>query len=554
MIPCLPCPDGGTSGRGSRKCTPKQPHPVIEDHCKSSPCGNGTCQNRKDNFTCSCFSGYRGDRCEIAIDVCTNSRCENGGRCTADGSGYYTCVCPKKFSGFFCQLSALEGNHSRWEEWSPWSNCSAKTCGEGIQNRSRICVKNAKQIPCHGDSSEKRFCNKAKCPVCSSDDLLIPFGTSVNCSGSTRSTVCRPVCDPEFVFKTKPPAYTCINNKWSPGKLVQPCVPVSFWFKWSPWSECTSQCSGERMRVRTCNSTHEHDKSRHCPGEDFQKMSCKRKTNATEDVCNDCSEDDLVSAYGVSVNCTRNNSLTCKLTCDPGLVFINEPPVFTCNNGLWTPSKNLIPCTNIVPPETLSVKFITQYPDLKCGDCETTNDIKWQLLKKSRAITCVLSNKCLVDVKEIPCETKVRIQMSLEINSPSYNLSQLEDFVEDGTKNNILSELETSIRVLDESSLFVKKANFTVTVNKVATPEIRETSLGSVKCPNGTLTQGLLCVKCPPGTYFVDKACQMCPRGTYQIYPGRHSCESCPTATTTKNMGSFNATACLINNEASSNM
>lgn len=54
--------------------------------------------------------------------------------------------------------------HGLWEEWSPWSLCSA-TCGRGSRTRTRSCV--APQQggkACDGSDHQSKLCNIAVCP------------------------------------------------------------------------------------------------------------------------------------------------------------------------------------------------------------------------------------------------------------------------------------------------------------------------------------------------------------------------------------------------------
>ena len=46
--------------------------PVISDidECSSNPCLNGAaCNNEVNQYTCTCLSGYTGDRCETGIGL-----------------------------------------------------------------------------------------------------------------------------------------------------------------------------------------------------------------------------------------------------------------------------------------------------------------------------------------------------------------------------------------------------------------------------------------------------------------------------------------------------
>ncbi|KAG8124142.1 hypothetical protein E2320_019555, partial [Naja naja] len=67
-------------------------HGRASNECESSPCLNGgSCQDLVNAFECICLSGYRGEFCEVDIDICTelllnSSLCFNGGKCI-DGPG-----------------------------------------------------------------------------------------------------------------------------------------------------------------------------------------------------------------------------------------------------------------------------------------------------------------------------------------------------------------------------------------------------------------------------------------------------------------------------------
>jgi hypothetical protein len=64
------------------------------------------------------------------------------------------------FIGLF--IIKLDGE---WSEWSPLSTCS-KTCGGGIQTRTRTCSNAAPgnvSLPCTGNSTETLRCNNQAC-------------------------------------------------------------------------------------------------------------------------------------------------------------------------------------------------------------------------------------------------------------------------------------------------------------------------------------------------------------------------------------------------------
>lgn len=73
---------------------------VNIDDCESSPCQNrAPCIDGLNNYTCDCLdTGYEGIHCEINIDDCKGNPCQNGAQCI-DEVKDYQCNCYKGYSG-----------------------------------------------------------------------------------------------------------------------------------------------------------------------------------------------------------------------------------------------------------------------------------------------------------------------------------------------------------------------------------------------------------------------------------------------------------------------
>ena len=103
---------------------------------------------------------------------------ENGGiACPIDLSENRLCNC--QACPVNCEVS----------KWSDWSTCS-KTCGGGIQTRSRTIIKQAANggTACPIDLSENRICNNQGCPVnCEVSDWSDWGACSAECAGGTRT-------------------------------------------------------------------------------------------------------------------------------------------------------------------------------------------------------------------------------------------------------------------------------------------------------------------------------------------------------------------------------
>lgn len=78
---------------------------VNIDDCASSPCENaGTCQDGVNDYTCSCTLGYTGKNCSVRSDACGARPCQNGGTCFTHFTGP-VCQCPKGFMGPSCEFT-----------------------------------------------------------------------------------------------------------------------------------------------------------------------------------------------------------------------------------------------------------------------------------------------------------------------------------------------------------------------------------------------------------------------------------------------------------------
>eukprot|EP00494_Astrolonche_serrata_P030582 UN30850 len=72
--------------------------------CVPSPCNYGTCRDSGTFFTCSCWDGYEGDRCDREINECRSNPCVRG--FCIDGVNSYECQCPTGYDGTQCELTS----------------------------------------------------------------------------------------------------------------------------------------------------------------------------------------------------------------------------------------------------------------------------------------------------------------------------------------------------------------------------------------------------------------------------------------------------------------
>ncbi len=77
---------------------------VNIDECESTPCQNGgNCIDGINAYECNCDgTGFNGNHCENNIDDCESSPCMHSGNCT-DGINAYNCSCYLGYEGHDCE-------------------------------------------------------------------------------------------------------------------------------------------------------------------------------------------------------------------------------------------------------------------------------------------------------------------------------------------------------------------------------------------------------------------------------------------------------------------
>ncbi|XP_015599265.1 protein crumbs isoform X2 [Cephus cinctus] len=78
---------------------------VATDFCHNEPCMmHGKCISRQDRYECHCYARYSGNNCQLDNGPpCLSGPCRNGGACTEDQKGDYSCTCQPGFTGAFCE-------------------------------------------------------------------------------------------------------------------------------------------------------------------------------------------------------------------------------------------------------------------------------------------------------------------------------------------------------------------------------------------------------------------------------------------------------------------
>jgi hypothetical protein len=106
------------------------------DDCAGVNCGNGTCVDGVDSYSCTCTQGYTvsatgGGVCDTDVDDCHSSPCVNGGTCI-DGVASFTCTCAGSFVGATC--SHVSQPTPTIDVYASSQGCNTPTCSSLLPN------------------------------------------------------------------------------------------------------------------------------------------------------------------------------------------------------------------------------------------------------------------------------------------------------------------------------------------------------------------------------------------------------------------------------------
>ncbi|XP_032223331.2 SCO-spondin isoform X3 [Nematostella vectensis] len=164
--------------------------------------------------------------------------------------------------------------HGGWSSWSWWARCT-KTCGGGVQARSRMCNKPSPRDggrTCPGKTVETRSCNSRDCPI---DGQWAPWSSwracSKSCSGGIQLRT-RQCTNPSPQNGGRP----CFDKDKEERRCnTTPCPIHGGWSAWFPWGDCSRTCSGGiQKRMRVCTNPIPRYGGSSCFGDDSQTRSC----------------------------------------------------------------------------------------------------------------------------------------------------------------------------------------------------------------------------------------------------------------------------------------
>ncbi|XP_071087300.1 sushi, von Willebrand factor type A, EGF and pentraxin domain-containing protein 1-like [Haliotis cracherodii] len=402
--------------------------------------------------------------------------------------------------------------------------------------------------------SEIDRCSPSPCPehYCRS----FKYGFQCTCKGGFSGRKCE-----------TPPDYCVVDNKCEHGALCEnikggvacTCtddykgryceIPIVHgkWNVWTPWSSCSVTCGGGvRSRSRACdNPSPEPELGKPCEGSAEETYVCN------ENKCPECKASQLTLSQGVSVSCTNltKAAMNCSVSCDEGLVFQEDPPLYECYEELWTPKAKTISCVNFQIPNNVAFSYTVPYKT-RVG-INMAADLA--IIQNTASVcasntSCVRDETCTVAVVVETCQRDAggcaqfpegyKAKMKFEANFVVSNWSAVE------TRQNLAeaySSLNNSYNDLEE----MYEECFLVTLTDGPVKPGTSIADSDLSCPVGSVPDMGYCTSCAPGTVSDNDTCVACARGWYQEESGKLQCDLCPAAFNTEYMGSSLESECI---------
>ncbi|XP_046739798.1 protein crumbs-like isoform X2 [Diprion similis] len=112
--------------------------------CDSNPCQNGgSCtEDSRGNYSCTCIPGFTGTLCDsqLGVSLCERNPCENDGTCYNVADGEYKCECSSGWTGKNCEININE--------------CASNPCKHG-----GTCIDSINNYTCRCDRTGYRGIN-----------------------------------------------------------------------------------------------------------------------------------------------------------------------------------------------------------------------------------------------------------------------------------------------------------------------------------------------------------------------------------------------------------
>ncbi|CAC5365513.1 Coadhesin,Thrombospondin-1,Adhesion G protein-coupled receptor B1,Mucin-like protein,Receptor-type tyrosine-protein phosphatase gamma,Hemicentin-1,Thrombospondin-2,A disintegrin and metalloproteinase with thrombospondin motifs adt-1,Properdin [Mytilus coruscus] len=208
--------------------------------------------------------------CSVTCGTGTQSRrryCNNpvptaGASCHGAEYDYHSCRIP---------CGVVDGG---WSSWNTWEACTS-TCGTGEKRRIRTCNNPAPSnggASCQGGQIESQPCTLPDCPV---DGGWSSWNTWEACTATCGTGEKRMIRNCNNPAPSNGGA-SCPGDQIESQPCTLPDCPVDGeWSLWALWEACTATCgTGEKRRIRNCNSPAPSNGGANCPGDQIESQPC----------------------------------------------------------------------------------------------------------------------------------------------------------------------------------------------------------------------------------------------------------------------------------------
>lgn len=258
---------------------------AIVDMCSDTDNANKLC--RRFCGLCNYVNGkwsswFSWSNCHVTCGIGTQSRVRNCSEPSPSGGGHVCAGHSQETQKCTMEQCPIHGS---WADWTPWGSCSA-SCGIGLQRRDRSC---SNPYPsrfgdhCFGDARDDEICLSSACQ----DGGWADWSTWSTCSRTcgdgiqTRSRTCdNPLPSIQGNY--------CQGNSYQVETCsLRNCPETNGgWSTWSEWTHCSATCNtGMKTRLRDCDNPAPSSGGTHCKGSPYDVKhciikSCPRKLSA----------------------------------------------------------------------------------------------------------------------------------------------------------------------------------------------------------------------------------------------------------------------------------
>ncbi|XP_074078072.1 E-selectin-like isoform X2 [Macrotis lagotis] len=352
------------------RCTKEKLALCYTASCSSNSCnGHGECVETINNFTCQCYPGFTGSKCENVVTCESPANPENGKLVFSDAMRYFNSSCSVTCEEGYIPTNANSVQCTSSGKWSePIPSCKVVQCdaltslahgsmncsqNSGIFPWNTTCdfdcelgyeLKGSKRLHCSSSGKwdmEKPMCQAVKCDAPNKPPNGFVKCVHLSTEDFTYQSVCSFSCEEGFKLQGSPQLECTAHGQWS--QPMPTCEVIQCKEPNRPergYMNCLSSFSGSFQKGSSCEFSCE---------EGFTLKGSKRlQCNFTgewdmeEPVCEAVGCDAVIQPQNGSVTCAHslNGDFTyqsvCSFRCEEGFELQGSSQLQCTAQGQWT--------------------------------------------------------------------------------------------------------------------------------------------------------------------------------------------------------------------------